>query len=251
MSVSDTSPADAVTPPAGSPADRGTPPPPPAGPPATAAGAAPVAPPVPVVPAPADGAGAPGALPLATTAALVGWYTWLERRLFELTGAWAAAEPVAEAAVLHDRHSQQHAWHAELFEQRLPVLDGWDPARFTVAPGPAVEQLLADLGGTAGSGGGTLLRLVGVARVALPRLLVGYRRHLERTTEVADAPLRRVLALVIGDELAAWQAAESLVERLVRRPHDVAVLTAHQQALETPLAGQPGLVPWPGATDVT
>jgi hypothetical protein len=53
---------------------------------------------------------------------------------------------------------------------------------------------------------------------------------------------------VVRDEIEAWQAIETLVQTLVHRPHDIAVVTAHQQALEEVLAGTgPGLVPWPGA----
>ena len=63
---------------------------------------------------------------------------------------------------------------------------------------------------------------------------------------MADAPLARALRLVLRDDLEAWQATEAMVQALVRRPHDVAVVTAHQQALEELVAESgPGLVPWP------
>ncbi len=114
-----------------------------------------------------------------------------------------------------------------------------------------MDRLLALLaGGAPGrappAAGGTLLRLVGLARVVLPRLVAGYGLHLRRAAPVADGPVVRSLRLVMRDEIEAWQATETLVESLVSRPHDIAVVTAHQQTLEEVLAGTgPGFVPWP------
>jgi len=181
-------------------------------------------------------------------ARVVGAYQWVERRLFEILGAWVRSEPVVEARLLFDVHSAHHGWHAELWAQRLPVLDGLDPATLTLPPSVEVDRLLVAVAGgppAAGpAGGGTLLRLVGLARVVLPRLVAGYGLHLRRATLTTDGPVARALRLVVQDEIEAWQAAETMVQTLVHRPHDVAVVTAHQQALEEMLAGiGPGLVP--------
>jgi len=195
------------------------------------------------------GADGEGALPWEVQSRVVGAYQWVERRLFEVLGAWVASEPLPEAAVVFDLYSQQHAWHAELWGEHLPVRDGLDPATLAVAPGDGVDRLFGRLAGGPGDGGpasgGTLLRLVGLARVVLPRAIAGYRLHLRRSSPVADAPVRRSLRLVIRDEVEAWQATEALVQTLVSRPHDIAVVTAHQQELEELLAEHgPGLVPW-------
>jgi hypothetical protein len=195
-------------------------------------------------------AGVAGALPLEAQASVIGSYQWIERRLFEVLGGWVTSEPVAEARLMFDVYSQQHAWHAELWAARLPVLDGLDPATLTLPPSVEVDRLLALMAGgapgRAPAAGGTLLRLVGLARVVLPRLIAGYGLHLRRAAPVADGPVVRSLRLVIRDEIEAWQATETLVQTLVGRPHDIAVVTAHQQALEEVLAGiGPGLVPWP------
>jgi hypothetical protein len=100
--------------------------------------------------------------------------------------------------------------------------------------------------GQAPAVGGTLLRLVSLARVVFPRLIAGYGLHLRRAAPVADGPVVRSLRLVVHDEIEAWQTVETLVQTLVDRPHDIAVVTAHQQILEEILAGMgPGLVPWP------
>jgi hypothetical protein len=199
--------------------------------------------------------GGPGALPLEVQARIIGGYQWIERRLFEVLGGWVPSEPVAEARIVFDVYSQQHAWHAELWAERLPVLDSFDPATFTVPPTIEVDRLLTLLAGgapgQAPAAGGTLLRLVGLARVVLPRLIAGYGVHLHRAAPVADGPVVRSLRLVMRDEIESWQAAETLVQSLVSRPHDIAVVTAHQQALEEVLAGTgPGLVPWPRAASI-
>jgi hypothetical protein len=48
------------------------------------------------------------------------------------------------------------------------------------------------------------------------------------------------------DDIEDWQAVELIVQSLIRRPNDVAVVTAHQQRLEALVVGSgPGLVPWP------
>ena len=213
--------------------------------------------------------GSPGtALSLDVQARLVGWHQWVERKLFEVLGSWVASEPVPEAEVLFDVYSQQHAWHAELFADRLPALDSVDPNSLMVPPSIEVDRMLGVLGGTvpvgehaaasgtlmergSGSGtpgGGTLPRLVGVGRVVLPRLVVGYTLHLRRVGLVVDAPLARCLGLVLRDELEQWQAVEALTQALLRRPHDVAVVTGHQERLEQMIAGSgAGIVAWPEA----
>jgi hypothetical protein len=189
-------------------------------------------------------------LSLVDSASLLGGYRWVEARLFEILGAWVATETADEVRVLFDVQSRIHAWHAELWAERIPAVDGIaDPDSLTVAPMNGVEELLNKLGrsedGEAGSG--TLLRLVGLARVVSPRLLCGYQHHLRRTVPVSDGPVVRALGLVLRDEMESWQETELIVQGLLRRPHDVAVITAHQQYLESLIAGSgPGLVPWPG-----
>jgi hypothetical protein len=193
-----------------------------------------------------------GGLTLDGLGRFAGACAWVERRLFEVVGAWVPTEAVPEAQVMFDVYSQQHAWHAELFAERLPALDSVDPATLTVAPGAEVDHMFSSLAGGAGvqAAGGTLLRLVGLGRVVLPRLVVGHSVALRRASAVSEAPLRRCLRLVVRDETEQWQAVEALIETLLRRPHDVAVVTAHQQQLEQLVAGSgAGLVPWPTRPD--
>jgi len=90
-----------------------------------------------------DGAlpdGAAVALPLETTAALVGEYRWIETTLYATLGAWVSDLPLAGVQVLLDAQSMRHAWHAELFADRLPVRAGADGMALKRALGNILAQ---------------------------------------------------------------------------------------------------------------
>ena len=197
----------------------------------------------------ARGPSAREALPLGRTAALVGEYRWIESALYTLLGSWVAEMPVAGVQVHLDAQSMRHAWHAELWGERLPVLRDVDPDALTVAS-PATAALFAALAGAEpaddGPGAtwppadagprpqpGALPRLAGLYRVVLPRLVTSYTRHLRVVAPVADGPVRRTLRLVLNDGIEDWLAGERLVQRLVTRPHDVAAVYEFQEHLES------------------
>ena len=192
---------------------------------------------------------AESSLPWDVTAALVGEYRWIETTLFAMLGAWVTEMPVAGVQVHLDAQSLRHAWHAELFADRLPVRGGVDPDALT-RPSAASAALFAALDGievpAEGPGStwppadrvraprpGALPRLAGLYRVVLPRLVTSYTRHLRVVAPVADAPLARALRLVLRDGVEDWMAGERLVQRLVTRPHDVAAIYEFQQHLES------------------
>jgi hypothetical protein len=213
----------------------------------------------------ASGEGPYPALPLGRTAELVGEYRWIEATLHRLLGSWVSDMPVAAVQVHLDGQSMRHAWHADLFGDRLPVLAGVDPDGLT-RPSPATAALLAALDGVetvpVGPGStwpaadagsvprpGALPRLAGLYRVVLPRLVTSYTRHLRVAVPVADGPLRRALRLVVRDEVEDWLAGERLVQRLVNRPHDVAAVYGFLEHLESVAVGagaHSGLVDLPG-----
>ena len=58
----------------------------------------------------------------------MGEYRWIENALYALLGEWVTDMPVAAVQVHLDGQSLRHAWHAELWADRLPVLAGDDPA---------------------------------------------------------------------------------------------------------------------------
>jgi hypothetical protein len=183
-------------------------------------------------------------LDLQRAAGVLGAYCAVERSLFELTGAMAVeggTEPAV--AVRLDALSGEHAWHAELWADRLPVLSGVDAQALVVLPDP-LTWVFAEL-----RSGGPVGRLAGLFRVVLPRLVTSYQRHLRAASTVAETPTRRALRLVLRDEIEAWAGGEALVEGLLRGPGDVSAAAQAQLALETGLveAGLgAGLVPWPG-----
>jgi hypothetical protein len=210
-----------------------------------------------------------GPLPLGATAALVGGYRWIEHALFELVGSWVTDMPLPGVQVFLDAQSTRHAWHAELWADRLPVLAGVDPELLTKPPEPAGAVLAtlagngppsgqpgsswspAEEGGSAIGPRGALPRLAGLYRVVMPRLVVSYGRHLAAASPVTDGPVIRALRLILADEVEDWHAGERLVQRLVTRPHDVAAVYAHQQRLESVVVNasvSSGLVPFPRGT---
>ena len=204
-------------------------------------------------------------LPLEASAALVGEYRWIEHALYRLLGEWVTDMPIAAVQVHLDAQSMRHAWHAQLWAERLPVRAGDDPDGWTQPSGPSTALFTA-LSGAAppveGPGStwppagedvvgplGALPRLAGLYRVVLPRLVTTYQRHLEVVSPVTDAPVARALRLVLNDEIEDWQAGERLVERLVSRPHDVAAVYESLQRLEAVVVGAgatSGLVAIPG-----
>lgn len=196
-------------------------------------------------------------LTLADAGALVGGYRWMEHRLFQITGSWAAtcADPATRIHLLES--SLQHAWHAGLWADRLPVLDHVDPEALTVPSGPAARPLFDAVwalaahespAGGAGSPASDVRRLAALYRVTLPRLVAGYSHHLAMASPVAEAPTIRALRLVLRDETESWQAGEAILQALLTRPELVAAAAETQRALETIVVEAgigTGIVPWP------
>jgi hypothetical protein len=175
--------------------------------------------------------------PLAEAAERVGGYRWVEWRLFEITGAWStdADLPVVQLH-LHDV-SLQHAWHAELWEDRLPVLAGSDPAALTRPPSDAVAAVLDDLERETD----TVNRLAGLYRVVLPRLVVTYDDHRRRAVAATEGPVIRALRLIRRDEHEQWRTGERLLQATLWLGDEVGSALTVQRRLETLLAGGPGL----------
>ena len=129
-------------------------------------------------------------------AELCGHYCWVERRLFEVSGARASA-PVSgdpepgdpEVRVVLSEMSARHGFLAAQWRDRLPVRAGVDADALIAPPaGPAGEAL--DL---IESESRLLLVLGGLAGQFLPRLLDGYARHLALASPVSEGPVRAVL----------------------------------------------------------
>jgi len=102
---------------------------------------------VPSQPPPGTAGADPSAshLSLADMAAMVGGYAWIERQLATTTGAWATRLTLPAVQVHLAAQSGRHAWHAELWTERLPRLDGVDIEALCRPPSPAVSEAIGAL----------------------------------------------------------------------------------------------------------
>ncbi|MCL4422419.1 MAG: hypothetical protein M1115_04495 [Actinobacteria bacterium] len=182
-------------------------------------------------------------------------YMQIEARLFEIVTPWAAIAPEPKAQIHFHTYGRYHAWHAELWsdlctgpgsalagadqlsgksDRSGPWPDGQCPALDRVGlqhlrwlDGDLLERLAEPSHPSR-----TLEKLVGLYRVMIPRLVVAYRFHLERTVQLCDGPLQRVLNLVLQDEVAAWQEGEALVEEALDSGQAIERAIAWQASLE-------------------
>jgi hypothetical protein len=186
----------------------------------------------------------PAPLDLHQSAELLGAYCAIERSLFELTGSLATqAETVAEIGVYLDSLSTEHAWHAEMWADRLPVVSGIDAQALVVVP-TAAGEVLEEL-----ASGGQVEKMAGLFRVVLPRLIASYAYHEAYASAASEPPTRRALRLVLRDEAEALVAGEALVQGLLGTPEAVVATGQTVIRLESRLVQAGvllGLVPWPG-----
>lgn len=176
---------------------------------------------------------------LAVLGCRLGAARWVEHRLFEVVGRWASDDPCPAATILFAVLARRFAWHASLLADQLPVLAITDPDVLTTAP-PGWEALGDALDAPAHGPQATAHRLVGLGRVVLPRLVVGYARWLAWAGPEA-APLRQAGRLVLADERDAWVAVEAMAQDHTAGAVDSA---GHRQAaleslLDAPESGRP------------
>jgi hypothetical protein len=151
-------------------------------------------------------------------------HAWVERRLFEVVGRWAADTTDGEVASAFAALSHHCAWHAELLEQQVPLLH--DVPR----EAPSAE-LVAYLDAVAASGD-DLERLVALARVVLPDELARYEALLRSATPVGDAPVIRAVRLVVADEQDDWRATVLLLRSRPTTDSDRQRAATHQSNVE-------------------
>ena len=170
----------------------------------------------------------------------IGHYVWTESMLFEVLGGWATEVPEPDVKVFVGTHCHRHAWHAELWRQRLPELRELDPQRLIV---PANDEMarFADTLVTPQAPEQTVEKLAGVYRVLLPRCVSAYTSHRDLVDDRTDAPTGRVLDLVLRDQLDEWRDGELLLQSLLATADDVARATAHQAELEALIVTASGI----------
>jgi hypothetical protein len=140
---------------------------------------------------------APVGLSLDESARRIGSFRWLEIRCFEIFGSWVPSVAEPEVKILLARHSTHHGWHAAQLGECLPSTKDHDPDAATVAPSPGVAAALETIAAETG----TLARLVAAYQVLGPERIAAYDRYLDAASAVSDAAVRRVVRIVLLDEV--------------------------------------------------
>jgi hypothetical protein len=169
---------------------------------------------------------------LEARARVSGAHCWFEGRMFEILGAWVATTDEREAKLMFDRHSLHHSWRAAQWQERLPVVAGLDVDIMVAAPAAATEKALAALAEMRGS----VRRLAGAYRVAIPRLAAAYAADLATASTVSDGSAIRTLHIVGADLQADWREGEFALQRLIVDRAAADAASAVVAGLETMLA---------------
>ncbi len=169
-------------------------------------------------------------------AELLGGRVWLERRLFESLGRWAADADAGPATLLLAESSRRHGWHAQVWFERMPELSGFDLEARVVAPDPRLVELF-ELLDDAAPATSAVVRLDAYARVLLPRMIVAYRSTLDGLGVAADASVARWSRLVLVDDLDAWERAEAARQQLGGTEEQLDAISATRRRIDGILLG--------------
>jgi hypothetical protein len=181
--------------------------------------------------APWDRRELPGLFSVEETARRVGHYKWTEMRLFEALGGWVRTIPELDVKIALGRHAYHHAWHAELWDKRLPELREMNTARMTQPPNDEYVAFMEAIR-EPGEAEKTIEKLVGVFRVLIPRIIAVYTYHMNGTSSITDAPTIRSLRFALQDDFEDWREGEMLLQSLIDTPEKVERAARRQQELE-------------------
>jgi hypothetical protein len=170
----------------------------------------------------------------------VGNYKWIEMRLFEALGGWVATVPELDVKLVLGRHCYHHAWHAELWNKRLPELREMNTERLTEPPNDAMVTF-TDAVREPEAPELTIEKLVGVYRVLIPRKIAAYTFHLNATSRITDAPTMRSLNFILQDEFDDWREGEMLLQSLIATPEEVERAANRQRELEQLMVAAGGI----------
>jgi hypothetical protein len=181
--------------------------------------------------APWDRRELPGSFNVEESARRVGHYKWIEMKLFEVLGGWVATVPELDVKMRLGTHCYHHAWHAELWDKRLPELREMNTERLTEPPNDAMVAFI-DAVRDPEAPELTIEKLVGVYRVLIPRKIAAYTFHLNATSRITDAPTMRSLKFILQDEFEDWREGEMLLQSLISTPEEVERAANRQRELE-------------------
>ncbi len=169
---------------------------------------------------------------------------WVEHRLFEILGRFATDEADPVVATMFGTHGHQHAWHAELWRDRIPAIPGVDVVAVPMAPGEATASAFDTVATTTG----TAERLAAVYRLLLPRLMSLYERWRAELDPRLDGPTVRVLTLALRDDTDQLAEVNRRLTEKISDPSTARRAAAHLGELEAQLVESTGFTgPWPGA----
>jgi hypothetical protein len=180
----------------------------------------------------------PSVLGVVATADRIGRALWVEQQLFRILGAWVTE--VSEPAVKERLavHCHLHAAHVAMWRDRLPQATGVDGASMIVSPGAAIDEALERLSAP----DDTTSRLVGMYRVAVPRLVAAHTAHRHATNSVTDATTTMLLDTVVRNLLDEWRVGETMIQTLLVDTHSMGALVAHQSAIEAAVVAAGGIL---------
>jgi hypothetical protein len=143
-------------------------------------------------------------------------YKWCEQQLSAALGGWVATIPELDVKSMLGPVCYQHAWHAELWRQRLPELREPNDSRAEPANNEFARFMIEltspddpDL---------TVEKLVGIYRVLVPHLLAVYTFHQRVTSDIVDAPTVRILKFMLDDDVNQLIEGEMMIQDLARTP---------------------------------
>lgn len=161
----------------------------------------------------------------------MGHYAWIETRLFELLGTWAATVPEVEIKERLGTRAHHHAWHARLWQERLPELREIDTASLVRPSDPRLAAMFDSVSEPVAPEL-SIEKLVGVYRVVVPRKIAAYSHHRNVASTVTDGPTIRTLDLVLRDEVDDWREGEMMIQSLLGSADDVRRACDHQARIE-------------------
>ena len=141
-------------------------------------------------------------------------YRWAEQHLSAALGGWVATIPELDVKAMLGPHCYQHAWHADLWRQRLPELREANENRAEPA-NDAFAEFMTELTSPEDADA-TIEKLVGIYRVLVPHLLATYSFHQRVTSDIVDAPTVRILKFMIDDDVEQLICGEMMIQDLAR-----------------------------------
>jgi hypothetical protein len=139
---------------------------------------------------------------------IISTFRYVQVNLMETLAAWVPTTPEMEVKLLFGEHIWDVAQHADAlgkrtYELRLPL-------QHSLRPSDASIGLLEQLSGAHQTG----QRIAGFYDVVLPLQEAQFRRYLDRTDSLMDAPTVRILDRILEDEARMIRGSQELRRRL-------------------------------------